>query len=100
MSFADPARRATHVSHERRTFTHCAVACKPERVSIPERSCPCPKRMTPNAAISTARILSASPRRIFAAFEQPDQLARWWGPKDFTNTFSQFEFKPAGGGSS
>jgi uncharacterized protein YndB with AHSA1/START domain len=33
---------------------------------------------------------------VFAAFEQPDQLARWWGPKDFTNTFEQFEFKPGG----
>jgi uncharacterized protein YndB with AHSA1/START domain len=33
---------------------------------------------------------------VFAAFEQPDQLARWWGPKDFTKTFGQFEFKPGG----
>jgi uncharacterized protein YndB with AHSA1/START domain len=50
----------------------------------------------PNAAVSTERILPASPRRIFAAFEQPDQLARWWGPSGFTNTFEQFEFKPGG----
>lgn len=50
----------------------------------------------PNAAVSIGRILAASPRRVFAAFEQPDQLAQWWGPKDFTNTFEQFEFKPGG----
>jgi len=50
----------------------------------------------PNAAVCTERVLSASPRRVFAAFEQPDQLARWWGPKGFTNTFEQFEFKPGG----
>ncbi len=50
----------------------------------------------PSAAVSTERVLSASPRRVFAAFEQADQLARWWGPKDFTNTFAQFEFKPGG----
>lgn len=49
-----------------------------------------------NAVISTERVFSVSPRKIFAAFEQPDQLARWWGPKDFTNTFEQFEFKPGG----
>jgi len=50
----------------------------------------------PNAAVSTQRVLSANPRKVFAAFEQPDQLAQWWGPKDFTNTFEQFEFKPGG----
>ncbi len=50
----------------------------------------------PNAAVSTERVLSAKPRKVFAAFEQPDQLAQWWGPKDFTNTFEQFEFKPGG----
>jgi uncharacterized protein YndB with AHSA1/START domain len=50
----------------------------------------------PNAVLSTERVFSASPRKIFAAFEQPDQLAQWWGPKDFTNTFEQFEFNPGG----
>ena len=49
-----------------------------------------------NAAVSTERVLSASPRTVFAAFEQAGQLAQWWGPKDFTNTFEQFEFKPGG----
>jgi len=50
----------------------------------------------PNAAVSTERVLSANPRKVFAAFEQPDKIAQWWGPKDFTNTFEQFEFKPGG----
>jgi len=50
----------------------------------------------PNAFVSTERILSASPRKIFAAFEQPARLTRWWGPKDFRNTFEQFDFKPGG----
>ena len=50
----------------------------------------------PNAALSTKRVLPASPRKVFAAFEQPDQLAQWWGPKDFSSTFEQFEFKPGG----
>ncbi|HLL51899.1 MAG TPA: SRPBCC domain-containing protein [Myxococcaceae bacterium] len=50
----------------------------------------------PNAAASTERLLSASPRQVFAAFEQPDRLARWWGPSGFTNTFELFEFKPGG----
>ncbi len=49
-----------------------------------------------SSVVSTERVFRAQPRRIFAAFEQPEQLARWWGPKDFTNTFEQFEFKPGG----
>jgi uncharacterized protein YndB with AHSA1/START domain len=50
----------------------------------------------PSAALSTERLFPASPRAIFAAFEQPEQLARWWGPSGFTNTFERFEFKPGG----
>ena len=50
----------------------------------------------PDAALTTERVLSARPREVFAAFEQPDQLARWWGPKGFTNTFERFEFEPGG----
>lgn len=30
----------------------------------------------PNAAVSTERVLSANPREVFAAFEQPDRLAQ------------------------
>jgi hypothetical protein len=43
----------------------------------------------PDAIISTERVFSVPRRRVFAASEQPDQLARWWGPKDFTNSFEQ-----------
>jgi uncharacterized protein YndB with AHSA1/START domain len=49
-----------------------------------------------STVVSTERVLSVTPRKIFAAFEQPDRLAQWWGPKDFTNTFEQFDFKPGG----
>ena len=49
-----------------------------------------------SAAVSTERVFSANPRKVFAAFEQPDKIAQWWGPKGFTNTFEQFEFKPGG----
>ncbi|MFQ3638575.1 MAG: SRPBCC domain-containing protein [Chloracidobacterium sp.] len=50
----------------------------------------------PDATISNERVLSATPRQIFAAFEQPDCLAQWWGPAGFTSTFQHFEFKPGG----
>src|SRR4051812_13927608 len=54
------------------------------------------KPNNPNAVCSTERVLSASPREVVAAFEQPERLARWWGPSGFTNTFEQFEFTPGG----
>ncbi len=47
-------------------------------------------------ALATERLLAATPRQVFAAFSQPDRLARWWGPKGFTNTFSHFDFTPGG----
>ncbi len=49
-----------------------------------------------NTAVRTERLLPASPREVFAAFAQPDVLARWWGPSGFTNTFERFEFSPGG----
>lgn len=55
---------------------------------------PIPNR--PESAISTERVLPASPEQIFAAFEDPNRLARWWGPNGFTNTFERFEFKAGG----
>ena len=50
----------------------------------------------PDAALRTERVFPASPGEIFAAFRQPDRLARWWGPDGFTNTFERFEFTPGG----
>jgi uncharacterized protein YndB with AHSA1/START domain len=44
----------------------------------------------------TERLLPFSVADVFKAFAQPGQLARWWGPQGFTNTFEQFEFRPQG----
>jgi uncharacterized protein YndB with AHSA1/START domain len=44
----------------------------------------------------TSRHIPASPETIFAAFSHPEQLAQWWGPSGFTNTFNIFQFKPGG----
>lgn len=45
---------------------------------------------------STSRQLAAPPRTVFAAIENPDCLARWWGPDGFSNTFATFDFRPGG----
>jgi uncharacterized protein YndB with AHSA1/START domain len=44
----------------------------------------------------TTREIPASPEQVFAAFSDPQRLARWWGPAGFANTFSVCEFEPGG----
>jgi uncharacterized protein YndB with AHSA1/START domain len=44
----------------------------------------------------THRVLPYSPAAVYAAFESPVLLARWWGPAGFTNEFEVFEFHEGG----
>jgi uncharacterized protein YndB with AHSA1/START domain len=44
----------------------------------------------------TTRTIDAPRERVFHAFSDPVQLARWWGPSDFTNTFEVFDFRSGG----
>jgi len=46
--------------------------------------------------LETERAISASEEEVFAAFERPELLSQWWGPKGFTNSFETFEFHPGG----
>lgn len=46
--------------------------------------------------VHTTRVLPVARERVFAAWTDPEQLARWWGPKGFSNTFRRFELKPEG----
>ena len=48
------------------------------------------------AEIITTRIFAASHERLLTAYSDPAQLAKWWGPKGFTNTFDEFDFRPGG----
>ena len=50
----------------------------------------------PERALTTARTIDAARERVFGAFADAEKLARWWGPKGFTNTFEEFEFRPGG----
>jgi uncharacterized protein YndB with AHSA1/START domain len=51
---------------------------------------------TDDRACVHARRIDAPPQRVFGAFSHPHRLARWWGPKGFSSTFDQFEFRPGG----
>jgi len=46
--------------------------------------------------IVTTRVFDAPRELVFRAFSDPDHLARWWGPKGFTNTFHEFDMRPGG----
>ena len=50
----------------------------------------------PGQEIVSTRIFPAAPAKVFGAFSDPAQLAQWWGPKGFSNTFQKFEFRPGG----
>ena len=44
----------------------------------------------------STRVIHAPRERVWEAYADPKQLALWWGPKGFTNTFQEFDFKPGG----
>jgi uncharacterized protein YndB with AHSA1/START domain len=49
-----------------------------------------------NGEIIATRVFGAPRELVFRAFSDPSLLARWWGPKGFTNTFHEFDFRPGG----
>lgn len=46
--------------------------------------------------VRTTRVFAVQRERVFAAWTDPGVLARWWGPRGFTNTFHRFELRPGG----
>jgi uncharacterized protein YndB with AHSA1/START domain len=51
---------------------------------------------TDSCDIVSTRVIDAPAQKIFRALSQPENLARWWGPDGFRNTFEQFDFRPGG----
>lgn len=51
---------------------------------------------TDDRTFLTTRALPYSPTSIYAAFESPVDLAAWWGPDGFSNTFGRFDFRIGG----
>ena len=49
----------------------------------------------PSVTCSSTTI-SRPPETIFAAFTDPARLARWWGPRGFSNDFRTCEIRPGG----
>ena len=43
-----------------------------------------------------ARVIEAPRDVVYRAFSSPKQLAQWWGPEGFTNTFKEFDLREGG----
>lgn len=54
------------------------------------------KQPIPDRTIQSSRVFNAPCAAVFKAWSDPTLLAQWWGPKGFTNTFQEFDFKPGG----
>ena len=52
--------------------------------------------VAPDREIVSARVFDASRAEVFDAWTDPAKLARWWGPKDFTNEFEVHDPRPGG----
>lgn len=48
------------------------------------------------STFNTVREIPATPAEVFAAFSDPQRLARWWGPAGFSNEFHRCDFTPGG----
>lgn len=51
---------------------------------------------TADREITISRVFNAPRELVFRAWTEPQHLAQWWGPKNFTNTFHQFDPRPGG----
>ena len=51
---------------------------------------------TPDHEIVSSRTVNATRDLVFKAWADPNHLKNWWGPKGFTNTFNEFDFRPGG----
>ncbi len=51
---------------------------------------------TPGCEIVSSRMFDTKRENLFRAWSDPNHLKNWWGPKGFTNTFKEFDFKVGG----
>jgi len=54
------------------------------------------KESSHNKELTIIRTFNAPRRVVFRAWTDPELLAQWWGPKDFTNPVCEWEARPGG----
>jgi uncharacterized protein YndB with AHSA1/START domain len=50
----------------------------------------------PDREYICSRLIDDPREKVFAAFSDPEQLVKWWGPNGFTNTITKFDFRVGG----
>jgi len=53
-------------------------------------------RPSPENEFVLTRVFNAPREIVFKAWTDPKQMARWWGPKSFTNPVCQMDVRPGG----
>ena len=48
------------------------------------------------AELTLTRMINAPVETVFRAWTDPVQVAKWWGPKDFTNPVCELDTRPGG----
>jgi len=51
---------------------------------------------TSDREVISTRIFDTTRERLFNAWTNPEQLAKWWGPSGFSNTFHEFDLQAGG----
>lgn len=51
---------------------------------------------TPDCEIVSSRVFDVKIEKLFRSWSDPNHLKNWWGPKGFTNTFHEFDFRVGG----
>lgn len=51
---------------------------------------------TADREIVTERLIDAPREMVFAAWTDPEQVVKWWGPDGFTNTIHEMDVRPGG----
>ncbi|MGN7356603.1 SRPBCC family protein [Paenibacillus sp. SAF-054] len=51
---------------------------------------------TQDREITLNRLLKAPRELVWEAWTKPEHLVHWWGPRGFTITLQQFDFRPGG----
>jgi uncharacterized protein YndB with AHSA1/START domain len=57
---------------------------------------PLVKQALPENSIQHIRLYDYNRQQVWNAIANADHLKIWWGPKGFTNTFHEFDFKVGG----
>lgn len=51
---------------------------------------------TADRELVMTRVINAPRKLVFAVWTDPKHVAKWWGPKGFTNTIHEMDVRPGG----